>query len=110
MGSKNGFKRIHRMADLLGGMVGASRAAVNIGFAKYEHQVGQTGAIVRPKLYIACGISGAVQHLAGMSGSRYIIAINKDKNAPIFDYSDIAVIGDVIEILDQLLLNLPKIL
>lgn len=99
--SREGFEKLFELAHLLGGEVGASRAAVDAGFADHARQVGQTGVTVRPKLYIACGISGQVQHTAGMSESQMIISINNDPDAPINQIADYAVVGDVHEVLNH---------
>ena len=103
VGTKENFKLLHELADLIGGEVGATRAAVDAGFTEHERQIGQTGVTVRPKLYIACGISGAVQHRAGMEQSAKIISINTDPKAPINSIADYTIIGDICDVLPKMI-------
>ena len=103
MKSKENFQLLHELAGLLGGEVGATRAAVDAGFAESARQVGQTGVTVRPKVYIACGISGAVQHRAGMEQSAFIISINTDANAPINSIADYVIVGDAVDVVGKMI-------
>ena len=103
VGTKENFKLLHELADLIGGEVGATRAAVDAGFTEHERQIGQTGVTVRPKLYIACGISGAVQHRAGMEQSAKIISINTDPKAPINSIADYTIVGDICDVLPKMI-------
>ena len=108
LGKAENFSHIKDLAREVGGVVGSSRAAVDAGWIPHAHQVGQTGKTVAPKIYIACGISGAIQHLAGMSGADTIIAINKDENAPIFDVAHYGIVGDLFEVIPVMVSEIQK--
>ena len=103
LGDASGFELIQKFADKVGGVVGSSRACVDAGWIDHSHQVGQTGTTVKPKIYFACGISGAIQHLAGMQTSDIIVAINKDPEAPIFEVADYGIVGDLYKVIPQIM-------
>lgn len=109
MGSKENFALVEELCSLLGGVVGATRPAIEDGWVSKIHQVGQSGKIVAPKLYIACGISGATQHISGIMNSDYIVAINKDEDAPIFDVANVGIVGDVMKVLPVMIEEIKKI-
>jgi electron transfer flavoprotein alpha subunit len=103
MGGPENFAILQELASLLGGAVGATRAVVDAGWMPYAMQVGQTGKTVKPNVYIACGVSGAMQHTVGMKGSKNIISVNKDEEAPIFKLSDLGIVGDVHKVVPQII-------
>jgi len=108
LGDASGFELIKKFADKVGGVVGSSRAAVDAGWIDHSHQVGQTGTTVKPKIYFACGISGAIQHLAGMQTSDVIVAINKDPDAPIFEVADFGIVGDLYKVIPEIIAEWDK--
>lgn len=109
MGSLENFKLVEQLAEACHGVVGATRPAIEAEWVPRSHQVGQSGKIVAPKLYIACGISGATQHVSGMIGSGYIVAINKDEDAPVFDIADVGIVGDAVKIIPLLIEEIKRI-
>jgi len=108
MGSAENFALVKELADVLGGVIGATRAPIESGWISRAYQIGQSGKIVAPKLYIACGISGATQHVTGMVGSDYIVAINKDEDAPIFDIANVGIVGNVLQVIPEMIAEIKK--
>ena len=108
LGNEEGFKLLQQLADKLGGVVAATRACVDAGWIDHSYQVGQTGTTVKPRIYFACGISGAIQHVAGMQDSDYIIAINKNESAPIFEVADYGIVGDLYKVIPAIIEELSK--
>ena len=108
LGKPEGFELLKQLADKLGGVVAASRAAVDAGWIDHSYQVGQTGTTVKPKVYFACGISGAIQHVAGMQDSQLIVAINTNESAPIFEIADVGIVGDLYKVIPAIIEELDK--
>ena len=109
LGKPEGFELLKQLADKFGGTIAASRAAVDAGWIDHAYQVGQTGTTVKPKIYFACGISGAIQHAAGMQNSGLIVAINTNENAPIFDIADIGIVGDLYKVIPAIMEEMDKL-